>query len=185
MVGIDIDRTIEWSGGIAHFSQLVIGSVRYHTASEYDGYIHSPAAMARLGDRIRTAVSSSSTGTRRIYVSRADAADRRILNESELMSVLNKYGFERIVPGSLSFEEQVQTFADAEIILGPHGAGLTNIIFADETTLVELFGSYQNACFFTLAQGVGHEYVSVMCRSNGSDMVVDVDTIEAVVDDVV
>jgi hypothetical protein len=183
LVGIDPDRTVEWSENRARCSRLAVGTMRRHTASTGDGYIHSPAAMTRLGDRIRDAVPEAGTDDRhrRLYVSRVDAQDRRVRNESELITMLDEYGFERIVPGEHTFAEQVRRFADAEVVLGPHGAGLTNTIFAPETTLVELFGSYRNACFFALARGMGHGYASVTCRPEGTDMVVDVSTIESFV----
>lgn len=181
LAGVDPDRTAEWSGGRARCSRLALGSARRHTALT-GGYIHSPAAMTRLGDRIRDAVPEAGAGRpRRLYVSRADAQDRRVRNEDQLLAALEDYGFERIVPGEHTFAEQVRRFADAEVVLGPHGAGLTNVIFAPETTLVELFGSYRNACFFTLARGMGHEYASVACRPRGADLIADVSTIESFV----
>jgi capsular polysaccharide biosynthesis protein len=166
-------------------SRLVTGALRRHTSSTSDGYIHSPAAIAKLGDRIRAAVPETGPDTkgqsRRLYVSRADAQDRRVRNEDEVMAMLADYGFERIVPGEHTFAEQVRRFTDADIVLGPHGAGLTNVIFSKETTLIELFGSYRNACFFALASGMDHKYVSVTCRPKGHDLIADVSAIEALV----
>lgn len=181
LVGIYPDRTVEWSGTRARCSRLAVGALRRHTTSTGDGYIHSPAAMAQLGDRIRDAVPEAGTDDRhrRLYVSRADAQDRRVRNEDALISMLDDYGFERIVPGEHTFAEQVRRFADAEIVLGPHGAGLTNTIFAPKTTVVELFGSYRNACFFALTRGMGHGYASITCRPKGADMIVNVSEIES------
>lgn len=183
LAGIDTDQTVEWSGSRAQCPRLAVGSLRRHTASTGNGYIHSPAAMARLGNRIQDAVPGTNEDNRprRLYVSRADAEDRRVQNEDALLEALKDYGFERIVPSEHTFAEQVRRFADAEVVLGPHGAGLTNVIFAPETTLVELFGSYQNACFFALARGMGHEYASVACRPAGSDLVADVSAIDSLV----
>lgn len=181
LVGVDPERTVEWSGKRARFSRLAVGTLRRHTASTGDSYIHSPAAMAQLGDRIRDAVPGTDTDDRhrRLYVSRADAQDRRIRNEDALLAILDDYGFERIVPSEHTFAEQVRRFADAEVVLGPHGAGLTNTIFAPKTTVVELFGSYRNACFFALARGMGHGYASITCRPKGADMIVNVSEIES------
>jgi capsular polysaccharide biosynthesis protein len=97
---------------------------------------------------------------------------------------LEPYGFERIVPGEHDFADQVRRFASAEMILGPHGAGLTNLAFAPDATLVELFGSYRNACFFALARGMGHGYACASCRADGDDMVADVDAVVSLLDDV-
>jgi hypothetical protein len=187
--GIDSNRTVEWSGGCVRCSRLAVSAAPCHTASTKDGHIPSPLAMARLGDRIRTAVSKTDADvddqSRRLYVSRADVTDRQVRNEDALMETLNDYDFERIIPGEQSFAEQVRLFADAEIVLGPHGAGLTNMIFATEAVLVELFGSYRNACFFVLAKGMGHNYACVTCQSEGKNLIVDPDDIEAVLDPVV
>ena len=141
--------------------------------------------MACLGDRIRTSVKGerSNEQAHRLYVSRADAPDRRVRNEAELVDTLEEYGFKRFVPGEHSFEEQVRRFANAEVILGPHGAGLTNLIFSPETTLVELFGEYRNACFFALARGMGHDYACVTCRPEDRDIVADVHAVESLVVD--
>ena len=55
---------------------------------------------------------------------------RRVENEAELLAALEPLGFEAIDPGALSPAEQVRAFAEAECIVGPHGAGLTNLAFA-------------------------------------------------------
>ena len=48
---------------------------------------------------------------------------------------------------------QVRAFAEAECVVGPHGAGLTNLAFAPPgAAVVELFaGDYVNECFWALA----------------------------------
>lgn len=183
LAGIDPNRTIEWSGTRASCSSLVSGALRRHTTSTGDAYIHSPATLARLGDRIRTAADAGGGRRRRLYVSRADAADRRVCNESELVDALDDYGFERIIPGNHTVIEQVRQFADAEIVLGPHGAGLTNLIFTADAALIELFGSYRNACFFTLARGMGHEYACATGDADGKDLLADVEAVTSLVDD--
>jgi hypothetical protein len=74
-------------------------------------------------------------------------------NEPALIEQVHKRGYEVVTPGSLSFAEQVQLFRGARLIVGPHGAGLTNIVFCEPGTIVyELIPShYINACFSNLA----------------------------------
>ncbi len=67
---------------------------------------------------------------RRLYISRADAPKRRILNEAEIMTRLEPFGFERVVLSNMPVEQLVAAFANAEVILAPHGSGLTNILFS-------------------------------------------------------
>jgi len=66
----------------------------------------------------------------RIFLSRADALFRRCVNEEELHAIAEKAGFSVVQPEKLPFEEQIRLFAGAEAVVGVHGAGFTNMIFA-------------------------------------------------------
>ena len=47
-----------------------------------------------------------------------------------MIAALGPYGFEPIVPGRMSFREQIRVFSEASVVVGPHGAALTNLVFA-------------------------------------------------------
>lgn len=68
-------------------------------------------------------------GRKRLYVARGAAPRRRVLNEAAVERLLAQYDFVSINPGALRFEEQVALFSEAEVVVGPHGAGLTNCVF--------------------------------------------------------
>ncbi|MDY6805891.1 MAG: tetratricopeptide repeat protein [Cyanobacteriota bacterium] len=77
---------------------------------------------------------------RRIYISRAKAKIRQVANEKEVMEFLSQYGFESVVLESLPVVEQASLMAEAEAVISPHGAGLTNAIFCSPgTKLIEIF----------------------------------------------
>jgi capsular polysaccharide biosynthesis protein len=81
----------------------------------------------------------SGSGNHRIYVSRFGARARRMLNEQALVDALKPLGFRIIAGEGLSFADQVRTFANANFIIGAHGAGLVNAAFArPNSTLFEL-----------------------------------------------
>jgi capsular polysaccharide biosynthesis protein len=123
---------------------------------------------------------------RRLLVSRSDATKRRVTNEPALFAALRRHGFERLVPGSLTFDEQVATFADAEIIVAPHGAALANLLFASPPgAVVELLPANDDRTHYSrLAAELGLRYHAIDCRADPSsavDMVADVDeTVDAV-----
>jgi capsular polysaccharide biosynthesis protein len=102
---------------------------------------------------------------RRLYVGRGDKRHtRRVENEGELLAALEPLGFEAIDPGALSPAEQVRAFAEAECIVGPHGAGLTNLAFAPPgAAVVEIFArDYVNECFWALTttvEGLRYRYL--------------------------
>jgi capsular polysaccharide biosynthesis protein len=75
-----------------------------------------------------------------ILVSRADAPDKRLLNEVEIARVaMEKIGPVEIVHlGKLTLSEQIQKFRHAPVILAPFGQGACNALFARNSTLVLL-----------------------------------------------
>jgi capsular polysaccharide biosynthesis protein len=97
---------------------------------------------------------------RRLYVSRQGEARRRVLNEPEVVALLTAHGFEVVAPGGLTVAEQAQLFAQADIVIGPHGGGLTNMIFcAPGTRVIELISPVaQVLCYWTLATSAQLEY---------------------------
>lgn len=79
---------------------------------------------------------------RKLFVSRSTAASRRIVNEAEIEPVLTEHGFEVVDPAGMSVAEQVALFSQANAVAGPHGAGLTNLLFSPPgTEVVEIFAA--------------------------------------------
>tara|TARA_Y100000590_G_scaffold188900_1_gene215220 strand:+ start:1041 stop:2144 length:1104 start_codon:yes stop_codon:yes gene_type:complete len=60
-------------------------------------------------------------------------------NNDEIINFLNSKGFKSYKVGQLDFFEQIFLFNNAKIIIGPHGAAFTNIIFCKpKTSIVEI-----------------------------------------------
>ncbi len=72
--------------------------------------------------------------SRLIFVNRCNT--RKVSNWNELLPVLRAYNFEIIDPGDYSFLVQIEIFSNAKIVMGPHGAGLTNILWCKPGTAV-------------------------------------------------
>ena len=103
--------------------------------------------------RLRQLLGIKASGSRRIYVARRDSGNRIMKNEAEVIALVSKFGFQSIELTGLSLQDQAILFASASHIVSPHGAGLANIIFCNEgTILCELqMQSYLNPCFRRLA----------------------------------
>ncbi len=85
----------------------------------------------------------------RIYISRSDAKYRHVLNETEVLDRLYPLGFVPIQLDCLPFQTQVALFAHAEMIVAPHGSGLTNIAFCRPgTTILELVSPHYIRYYF-------------------------------------
>jgi hypothetical protein len=97
------------------------------------------------------------SGKHRIYVSRGNVKRRKVINELEVISVLENYGFTAISMDGKTLQEQVKIFSSAEAVVAPHGAALTNLLFIKpETKIIELIPhGFVNNCFYVLTN-YGH-----------------------------
>ncbi|MCG0998823.1 glycosyltransferase family 61 protein [Acetobacter persici] len=104
-----------------------------------------------------------------IYISRRDTAARKICNENELIFALEKLGVKIVQLTGLSVKEQISMFANAALVIGAHGAGISNSLFMQKTsTMLELIqASYQNVGPMRLAQSSGAQYVSMLFFQDG------------------
>jgi hypothetical protein len=99
-----------------------------------------------------------------LYLSRGNANTRRIENENELKTGLKKMGFVCVRAEELSFKEQVELFQNAEAIIAPHGAGLTNLIFCRRGTRVfEIFPiGYIRPDYALISEKCGLDYFFIL-----------------------
>ncbi len=95
----------------------------------------------------------------RIYISRGKADKRRIVNETKLFERLEQLGFKKYVLEDMTLDEQIELFYDAETVVSPHGAGLTNIIYADKISVFEIFPQQRiKPSYYFQGIPCGHEY---------------------------
>lgn len=75
---------------------------------------------------------------KRLFLTRITT--RCVVNEVEIMALLGPLWFEICILDDMSIADQATLFAQADIIVGPHGAWFTNIIFCNPgTKIIELF----------------------------------------------
>jgi capsular polysaccharide biosynthesis protein len=92
------------------------------------------------------------------------------VNEDALIEVLRPLGFEVVLPGQLPLEEQLRTFAEAELVVAPHGGALVNLLASQEATLVEIFDPrYVNGCYYALTDALGLPYWYVLGEAAPGD----------------
>lgn len=153
------DPSKQYSFNQVEYSELLRGEATFRWSET----IH------RTFSRLRAAVDQVRHEGRKLYVARTDASRRVMRNEGSIIAELQQRGFEIATPGILSFAEQVRLFRDASLIVGAHGAGMTNIVFCEPDTIVyELLSThYRNACFCSLTHVCGLRYWADAFDSEG------------------
>jgi tetratricopeptide (TPR) repeat protein/capsular polysaccharide biosynthesis protein len=90
----------------------------------------------------------------RIYISRGRAKTRQVINEDLVIQCLNEFNFTTVYLEEMSILEQVALFANAKVIVAPHGSGLTNLVFCSPRTIaIELFSpNYVRTDYWMISQ---------------------------------
>jgi capsular polysaccharide biosynthesis protein len=149
--------------GYHHLQRIELGN-RYIQCE----YLHFPSAVGKPGNTSPLALNflrqrflfGSNGGKHRLYITRRLSGRRHIVNESELEPLLKSHGFEIVETENLTFQQQVALFAEAEVVAGPHGAGLSNLAFAPSNCRVLEF--FAPTClrwmYYYLAAARGQKY---------------------------
>ena len=96
----------------------------------------------------------------KLYISRAKASYRNFINEDEVFEYMSAIGFTTIYLEEHNFKTQIALLSNAEVIVAPHGAGLTNLIWCNPgTKVLEIFSpNYVNICFWSIANQLQLDY---------------------------
>lgn len=144
-----------------------VGTLRpgFQSGQYFTGW--SSEYFADLRDRAHSMFNiQKSIEGRSLFIDRSAATHRKIVNKDAVLARIEDAGYEFVDPGAMTFEEQVATFSQARIILGVHGAGLTNSIWARPGAVVAEFmpsGLYDVGYRF-LAPMSGHKHLALFCK---------------------
>lgn len=174
LAGIEV---IEPQYGVTHFERLVMPTNITHP---HDISLQQLKLLRR--SRLRNV--SDVGSKRRLYISRRDAANRRIRNEGEVCAQLQRRQFEVISMSEFTPAEQAALVHRAEVVIGSHGAALTNLVFCQEgATAIEIFRDGHFApCFGRIAQSVELNYGFGVGKPAGADIHLDLAQLHRLLD---
>jgi len=104
---------------------------------------------------------------KRLFVSRRKNIRRHIVNEKELYPVLQQNNFHIVDTEFLTVKQQIALFSNAEIIVGPLGAAMSNICFCrNKVKVLEIFPvSFHDSHLRVLTIALGHHYNYMITNS--------------------
>jgi capsular polysaccharide biosynthesis protein len=88
----------------------------------------------------QTGMPQATRGKKRLFLRRGSTY-RKLLNEAEIEQILAKRDFLTVDLNGMSVKEQISLFSQAEIVVGPSGAGMTNILWCEPSTRVLILHS--------------------------------------------
>ena len=134
---------------------LFIGSYQSAMGHYHPGFFDW--LRSRTQNRSRYEAASSE---KILFLSRAQAVSRRLLNEEEIERAFPLKSIHRISLEKYTLEEQLDLFHQAAAVVAPHGGGLSHLAWARPgLPVLELFPKgFFNACYWELASSVGAPY---------------------------
>jgi len=131
--------------------------------------------------------SDTASPHKKIYISRRKASRRSLLNEEAVLEKLLPLGFEVLVCEEMTPADQVKAFSQAHAIVAPHGAGLTNLIFAPKGCQVyeiNFSDKIYRGHYWFLSKLLGHSFVclaadKVNLSGEDFDLIADLSAIKA------
>jgi hypothetical protein len=111
-----------------------------------------------LIQKFNSLIKSVGTNENKIYLKRSGR--RKVTNEAEIIPILEKFNFIILEDSPLSIFDQFNLFQSAKIILGPHGAAFSNIVYCKkQTKIIEFFPeNYYPPYYFYLSGVLGLDY---------------------------
>ena len=170
LLGINSDHIIEWKTKKMKVKNLIIPSSNFtrmgNDLDHRSWYLYHKTGSDWLKQKL---LHINYNPKMRIYISRADS-DRIVVNESELVALLKSFGIEKVVLSDYSVNEQIALFQNAELVVGAHGAGLVNLIFAENCKVLELFPKERSLdfahVFYQISSLYQHEHILVGSESD-------------------
>jgi len=181
LLGIETDKIISYDGKTWLLETLYIPQP-ITGGQELKKF---PVLIQKMRDKFLQAAVSNNNTFERIYIARPQNAVRKVVNEPELMEILGKYQFQRIIMEQLPLKEQIRIVSAAKCIIGPHGAGMVHCLFMQPGSLVlELFSpTYINPCMLPVIEHLKHRYYMIPSAKNkdylyGDDIEANIPVIE-------
>jgi hypothetical protein len=153
MMGLEKNGSVIWDDGCWELDGLYFVSAFKKFCS------WTPESASWIRQKLVPEIETKPLGTKLYYISRRNAF-RPVQNEDALLDALKPWGLTVVEPDRLSLKEQMAMFADARLVMGPHGAGIQNALWAPRgCRILELVSPrYFSGVYWTLAESLGNPY---------------------------
>lgn len=130
-IGLKSDQVVEMERGrTLHLERLIYSDLlsSRHVFGNNSARERTASFLKRSAERA-LGPESWPPNHQRLYISRRDSVRRPLMNEQEILKRLQRLGFTSVENSELRLLEQVRLFGAADVVVAPHGAGSTNMLF--------------------------------------------------------
>ncbi len=121
----------------------------------------------------------------RLYISRRNAQRRKVVNEEEMITLLEKHGFKSVVIEEYDFKTQINILKNAKIVIAPDSSSITNVVLCNCEKFLILTVKSATSIFYSTMTDVKAHYFQFCEPENkkdfvwySSNLVVDLDELE-------
>lgn len=160
MVQTDLGSTKE--GVVTYqFTNLYVSTSTFRF--RHPGFNFRPRVVTMLNRLKKRFAEKSATipSAKRIFIDRKTVSARDVVNRDVLLDVLDDFDFELVTFEDYTLEGQASLVGGVDVMMGVHGAGLSNALFLkdSECLLLELLPPLCASCdYWKLASAFGFKY---------------------------
>jgi capsular polysaccharide biosynthesis protein len=159
LLGVAKNRIISTINPVIFRTSFLTTTIHHFNSNEF------PQVIFALRDRLYAATENEAGAGRRIWVERGEgAAGRDVVNKDEVYSCIDKYGFQRIDFGQLTFRQQIGIDREMRVMAGVHGSAFVHCGFMNtHGTVIEIFSpNHINPSVIQLCRAMSHYYHQIV-----------------------
>jgi len=157
----------EKEGFLKKFNYLLPNNILYGKSDKYEivkghnpMFVKWEKEQIKVIEKIKSEINPKNTEKKYIFIVRNEK-NRFIKNKEETFLMLKEIipKIEKVELENKTFEEQVEMFHNAKVVIGQHGAGLVNIIWTkEECVVIEIDKNHGRKHFENLCKSLKKEY---------------------------
>lgn len=139
------------------------------------GLAHRESVVRDLGawlrDQVQVPITNENLLLKKLFISREKARYRRAVNEPEIYQIFGEQGYEKISLEDMPLHDQIRLFAHVSKVAGIHGAGFSNVLFAQNMSLLIdiIHHDHPQDAFYNLACAIGSDYLRIEAQGVGKE----------------
>jgi len=104
-------------------------NIRKHGMMKAEDFLLSKSAIWNIRENIQDKENLQERCEKKVFISRRNNKNKRLVNEERIIPIFQKYGFEIVYPEEMTFQEQIELYGKTKYFACTTGAALTNIIY--------------------------------------------------------